>query len=99
MNQLESTSPGTKAQFLWYLDGRRAFAMRDELRLSGRARGQPTTGRFCAFCRAQAQILGERLEGPGAERGSPGRPSDDRETAEALADEVMPVEIYGTPRR
>ena len=23
--------------------------------------GQPTTGRFCAFCRARAQILGERL--------------------------------------
>ena len=99
MNQLESTSPGTKAQFfLGYLDrAAPLFAMQDEVRLVGCERcGQPTTGRFCAFCRARAQILGERLEGPRAERGSQGRPSDDRETAEALADEVMPVEIYGT---
>jgi len=102
MNQLESTSPGTKAQFfLGYLDrAAPLFAMQDEVQLVGCERcGQPTTGRFCAFCRARAQILGERLEGPGAERGSPRRPSDDRETAEALADEVMPVEIYGTPGR
>ena len=102
MNQLESTSPGTKAQFfLGYLDrAAPLFAMQDEVQLVGCERcGQPTTGRFCAFCRARAQILGERLEGPLAERGSPRRPSDDRETAEALADEVMPVEIYGTPGR
>ena len=102
MNQLESTSPGTKAQFfLGYLDrAAPLFAMQDEVRLVGCERcGQPTTGRFCAFCRARAQVLGERLEAPPDERGSPeGRP-DDRETAEALADEVMPVEIYGTPRR
>ena len=42
-----------------------------------RACGQPTTGRFCAFCRARAQILGESLDqpgGPGAERGR-SRPS------------------------
>jgi len=102
MNQLESTSPGTKAQFfLGYLDrAAPLFAMQDEVQLVGCERcGQPTTGRFCAFCRARAQILDERLEGPRAERGSPRRPSDDRETAEALADEVMPVEIYGTPGR
>jgi len=102
MNQLESTSPGTKAQFfLGYLDrAAPLFAMQDEVQLVGCERcGQRTTGRFCAFCRARAQILDERLEGPRAERGSPRRPSDDRETAEALADEVMPVEIYGTPGR
>jgi tRNA-5-methyluridine54 2-sulfurtransferase len=102
MNQLESTSPGTKAQFfLGYLDrAAPLFATQDEVRLVGCERcGQPTTGRFCAFCRARAQILGERLEGPRDERGSPGGPSDDRETAEALSDEVMPVEIYGTLRR
>jgi tRNA-5-methyluridine54 2-sulfurtransferase len=102
MNQLESTSPGTKAQFfLGYLDrAAPLFATQDEVRLVGCERcGQPTTGRFCAFCRARAQILGERLEGPRDERDSPGGPPDDRETAEALSDEVMPVEIYGTLRR
>jgi uncharacterized protein (TIGR00269 family) len=102
MNQLESTSPGTKAQFfLGYLDrAAPLFATQDEVRLVGCERcGQPTTGRFCAFCRARAQVLGERLEAPPDERGSPeGRP-DDRETAEALSDEVMPVEIYGMLRR
>jgi uncharacterized protein (TIGR00269 family) len=102
MNQLESTSPGTKAQFfLGYLDrAAPLFATQDEVRLLGCERcGQPTTGRFCAFCRARAQILGERLEALRDERRSPqGRP-DDRETAEALSDEVMPVEIYGMLRR
>jgi tRNA-5-methyluridine54 2-sulfurtransferase len=101
MNQLESASPGTKAQFfLGYLDrAAPLFATQDEVRLRGCERcGQPTTGRFCAFCRARAQILGERLEGPRDERGSPGA-SDDRETVEALSQEVMPVEIYGTLRR
>src|SRR4029450_8820668 len=102
MNQLESTSPGNKAQFfLGYLDrAAPLFATQDEGRLVGGERGgRPTTGRFCAFCRARAQILGERLEAPRDERGSPeGRP-DDRETAEALSDEVMPVEIYGMIRR
>ncbi len=100
MNQLESASPGTKAQFfLGYLDrAAPLFATQDEVQLGGCERcGQPTTGRFCAFCRARAQILGERLEGKRDERGSPG--ADDRETAEALSQEVMPVEIYGTLRR
>jgi len=102
MNQLESTSPGTKAQFfLGYVDrAAPLFATQDEVQLVGCERcGQPTTGRFCAFCRARAQILGERFEEPQGERGSPGGPPDDRETAEVLSDEVMPVEIYGTLRR
>jgi len=64
MNHLESLSPGTKASFyLGYLD--RAAPMFEgqadaELTPCERC-GQPTTGRFCAFCRAGAQIRGERL--------------------------------------
>jgi uncharacterized protein (TIGR00269 family) len=102
MNQLEATSPGTKAQFfLGYLDrAAPLFATQDEVQLVAcESCGQPTTGRFCAFCRARAQVLGERLEGPGDERASHGGPPDDRETVEALSDEVLPVEIYGTLRR
>jgi uncharacterized protein (TIGR00269 family) len=101
MNHLESTSPGTKAQFLFgYLDrAAPLFATQDEVDLVGCERcGQPTTGRFCAFCRAQAQILGERLGAPRDERDERDEPSD-RETAESLSDEVMPVEIYGTVPR
>ena len=104
MNHLESTSPGTKAQFLFgYLDrAAPLFATQDEVELVGCERcGQPTTGRFCAFCRAQAQILGERLGEPARGRAgarTEGEPSD-RETAESLSDEVMPVEIYGTVPR
>ena len=49
--------------------------------------GQPTTGRFCAFCRARAQILGERLPAP--------PPDDPRELAGELSEEVLPGEIYG----
>ena len=52
--------------------------------------GQPTTGRFCAFCRARAQILGERL----GHLRMIGRWSD-RDVVVELADEVMPAEIYG----
>jgi hypothetical protein len=92
MNQLEATSPGTKAQFfLGYLDrAAPLFTTQDDVELGGCERcGQPTTGRFCAFCRAQAQILGERL----------GAPPGDRETAEALSDEVMPIEIYWAVQR
>ncbi|HJR97177.1 MAG TPA: ATP-binding protein [Actinomycetota bacterium] len=92
MNTIEATSPGTKAQFLFgYLDrGMRLFAGHDEVALvpCGSC-GQPTTGRFCAFCRARAQILGERL-------GAADRPgTDDREVARWLSDEVLPAEIYG----
>jgi uncharacterized protein (TIGR00269 family) len=88
MNAIEQTSPGTKAQFfLGYLErGMPLFRSEDraELRPCEEC-GQPTTGRFCAFCRARAQILGERLGGA--------EPSD-REVAQELADEVLPVEIY-----
>lgn len=93
MNAIEHTSPGTKAQFfLGYLErGMALFRSEDraELRVC-EACGQPTTGRFCAFCRARAQILGERLAG--------GAPSD-REVADELADEVLPVEIYDRAAR
>jgi uncharacterized protein (TIGR00269 family) len=88
MNAIEASSPGTKAQFfLGYLErGRPLFRSADEADLSACERcGQPTTARFCAFCRARAQVLGERLAPPIAEK----------EIAEELADEVLPVEIYG----
>ncbi len=91
MNAIEATSPGTKAQFfLGYLDrGMPLFAQNDDdvvLQPCGSC-GHPTTGRFCAFCRARAQILGRRLDGP--------IPDDDREVVRASSDEVMPAEIYG----
>ena len=88
LNQLEATSPGTKAQFfLGYLErAAPLFAGQDDATLTPCERcGQPTTGRFCAFCRAQAQILGERLAAP----------PEHRELAEALSEEVMPAELYG----
>jgi uncharacterized protein (TIGR00269 family) len=89
MNAIESTSPGSKAQFfLGFLErGSTLFAAEDrpDLRPCERC-AQPTTARFCAFCRARAQILGERL-GPAPE------PSD-REVAEALADEVLPIVLF-----
>jgi tRNA-5-methyluridine54 2-sulfurtransferase len=92
MNAIESGSPGTKAQFfLGYLDrGMPLFRTEAEVRLTTCERcGQPTTTRFCAFCRARAQVLGERL----------GTPPGDRETAEELSDEVLPAEIYGGAER
>jgi len=90
MNQLEASSPGTKTQFfLSYLD-RAAHLFRDEdaaeLRPCERC-GQATPGSYCAFCRARAQILGERVE-----------PAGDREVAVELSDEVLPAEIYGGAR-
>jgi uncharacterized protein (TIGR00269 family) len=91
MNAIEATSPGTKAQFfLGYLErGMPLFRTQDEVALGTCERcGQPTTGRFCAFCRARAQVLGERL----------GSPPADGEVAEELSDEVLPVEIYGGGR-
>src|SRR5438034_4486802 len=92
MNQLEATSPGTKASFyLGYLD-RGAGLFTDsaaaDLRPCERCE-QPTTGRFCAFCRARAQILGERLAPPGDP------PPRDQDIAAELAGESMPAEIYG----
>ncbi len=91
MNRLEATSPGTKAQFfLSYLDrAAPLFAGQDvaELRPCERCE-QPTTGRFCAFCRAQAQILGEKL----------GAPLAPHELKGQLSDEVMPAEVFGAGR-
>jgi tRNA-5-methyluridine54 2-sulfurtransferase len=90
MNGLESTSPGTKAQFLLgYLD-RGAELFRpldvDADRLAPcQSCGQPTTGTFCAFCRARAQVLGERLA-----------PPEDRQVVRELSEEVLPAEVYGT---
>jgi uncharacterized protein (TIGR00269 family) len=86
MNEIERTSPGTTTQFfLGFLEhGARLFTAEDEAVLRACERcEQPTTGRFCAFCRARAQILGERLT-----------PPDDLEVSRELADEVMPAEIY-----
>jgi tRNA-5-methyluridine54 2-sulfurtransferase len=99
MNTLESTSPGTKAQFfLGYVEKAAPVFRGDDgeastVELSGCERcGQPTTGRFCAFCRARAQILGQRLAPSGpAQEGS-----GEAEAAE-LSDEVMPAELYGSP--
>jgi uncharacterized protein (TIGR00269 family) len=88
LNALESTSPGTKAQFfLNYLDrAAPLFTSQDEVELSACERcGQRTTGRFCAFCRARAQILGVRL----------GEPLSDLEIARDASDEVLSAEIHG----
>jgi uncharacterized protein (TIGR00269 family) len=106
MNRLESTSPGTKAQFLLGYLERAAplFAEQDSVELAPCERcGQPTTGRFCAFCRAQAQILGQRLggrRGDGDERGNrlDRTPGSDEMVAD-LSEEVLPVEIYGATAR
>jgi uncharacterized protein (TIGR00269 family) len=90
LNTVERTSPGTKAQFFFGFLERGMPLFRSEDRADLRrcdACGQPTTGRFCAFCRARAQILGEHLQGADA------GPTD-REVAEELADEVLPLEIY-----
>jgi uncharacterized protein (TIGR00269 family) len=88
MNAIEASSPGTKAQFfMGFLErGKPLFRAADDASLAACERcGQPTTARFCAFCRARAQVLGERLASPATER----------EIADELADEVLPVEIYG----
>jgi uncharacterized protein (TIGR00269 family) len=90
MNAIEQTSPGTKAEFFPGYLQRGAPLSRSEDRVSLRTCercGQPTTGRFCAFCRARAQVLGERLGGSAG--------PTDREVAQEGSDEVLPVEIYG----
>jgi uncharacterized protein (TIGR00269 family) len=86
MNAIETRSPGTKAQFfLGFLDrGMPLFAAEDRASVGSCARcGQPTTGSYCAFCRARAQILGERLD-----------PPSDRQVVEELSEEVLPAELY-----
>jgi tRNA-5-methyluridine54 2-sulfurtransferase len=93
MNALEARSPGTKAQFFLGFVEKAApmFAGEDAASdgLSPCERcGQPTTGRFCAFCRAGAQILGERLA-----------PPDERQVAGELSEEVMPAEMFGAGAR
>jgi uncharacterized protein (TIGR00269 family) len=88
MNAIESSSPGTKAQFFFgYLDRAAPLFRAENAATLIRCErcGQPTTGRYCAFCRARAQILSERLASPPA----------DEELARELADEVLPAEIYG----
>lgn len=99
MDALEASSPGTKAQFfLGYLDrGAPLFAAENDAELSPCAAcGQPTTGRFCAFCRARAQIMGERLEPPAAEPRDD-EAKDDRDVVAELSEEVLPAEIYDEP--
>jgi uncharacterized protein (TIGR00269 family) len=89
INAIERTSPGTKAQFfLSFLDrGAPLFrAAADPDLTDCEACGQPTTGRFCAFCRARAQILGRRL-------GSDVRPPSPEELAAELPTEVVPIEL------
>jgi hypothetical protein len=58
--------------------------------------GQPTTGRFCAFCRARAQILGERL-GDAPRETADGIAEQDRQVARELSEEVLPTELYASP--
>jgi uncharacterized protein (TIGR00269 family) len=91
MNLLESNSPGTKTQFfLGYLDRAaelfRPMTGAQDLTPCERC-DQPTTGRFCAFCRARAQVLGERLIAAELE---------DRDIVREIADEVLPTDVYGT---
>ena len=86
MNAIEARSPGTKSQFFFgFLDrAMPLFTPEDRAEIVAcQACGRPTTGMFCAFCRARAQILGERLA-----------PPEDRQVREELADEVLPVELF-----
>jgi uncharacterized protein (TIGR00269 family) len=99
MNAIEARSPGTKAQFfLGYLErGMPLFRSEDRVVLGSCGRcGQPTTGSFCAFCRARAQILGDRLE-PEAPETETRRAADDLQLAAELSEEVMPGELFSEP--
>jgi uncharacterized protein (TIGR00269 family) len=95
MNHLERASPGTKASFyLGYLDrGAPLFregAAHPELMPCERC-GQPTTGRYCAFCRARAQVLGERLSSTSADEDA--LPAE--QLSAELSSEVLPADVYG----
>ena len=86
MNAIESRSPGTKSGFFFgYLDrAMPLFTTEDHAEIVAcRGCGRPTTGTFCAFCRARAQILGEPLSPPA-----------DRQVRDELSDEVLPAELY-----
>jgi len=98
MNAIEAGSPGTKTQFFLGYLARRAslFGSQDEVVLAACERcGQPTTGRFCAFCRARAQILGDELGARADDDGASEGGSDGDDEVAELSDEVLPVEIYG----
>jgi uncharacterized protein (TIGR00269 family) len=97
MNHLEAGSPGTKASFyLGYVErAAHLFHGEDGVELSDCQRcRQPTTGRFCAFCRAVAQVRGIRLTEVGAGAASPS-PGHIEQAASEMSDEVLPSEIYG----
>jgi len=98
MNHLEAGSPGTKASFYFGFVERAAHLFRAEepADLTDCERcGQPTTGRFCAFCRAVAQIQGVRLVDLTAGSGRLGDAAAQREISAQISDEVLPAEIYG----
>ncbi|MEX2275203.1 MAG: ATP-binding protein [Actinomycetota bacterium] len=91
MNAIERNAPGTKSQFfLGFLDRAAPLfrAEEDPDLVACSSCGQLTTGRFCAFCRARAQILRLRLP----ERDAP---DDEQALAAELSDEVLPAEFYG----
>ena len=100
MNRLEAGSPGTKASFyLGFVErGSKLMGSVPPADLVPCERcGQPTTGRFCAFCRAVAQVRGLRLVAPpsAAEVEHEEVEQADRQTAAELSEEVLPAEIYG----
>jgi uncharacterized protein (TIGR00269 family) len=91
MNVLEASSPGTKASFfLGYLDrAAPLFRAGEPAELTPCEQcAQPTTGHFCAFCRARAQVLGERLGGSQSPR------EEERQVVRELSQEAMPTELY-----
>ncbi len=104
MNRLEAGSPGTKASFyLGFVErGSKLMGSVPPADLAPCERcGQPTTGRFCAFCRAVAQVKGLTLGAPSSaevdhtEVDHTEGEDADRQTAAELSEEVLPAEIYG----